>query len=167
MLRRHRACGRRSDVGQPTFIHQYEIDGTGPLTEHHDHTVADGQPAIGIVRERRRDLDDVGITAYDRAVLDMDVARRIVEMEEPNWWHLHLTLGVEHEARFDILDQLRDIDQLLDLIHPHYRCHPLSYAETSQNGALVLTRLGDAPDFGAAHSSAFWATEVKAHGKTS
>jgi hypothetical protein len=61
--------------------------------------------------------------AENGAIFDMNIAWWLIEMQESNGWNDHLAFGLQNEAGFDLPDELRGIDQTLDLIEFEYGGH--------------------------------------------
>ena len=52
----------------------------------------------------------------------MNITGWLVKMQETHRWHDHPIFGIENEARFYLLDKLRDVYQTLDLVEFEYGC---------------------------------------------
>jgi hypothetical protein len=91
----------RPQVGEIALVEENGFEDPRLLAEDEHETVARRQAPLGIVDEARSDLDHVDVVALDVAVLDVDVAGRIVEHELPDRRHDDLAPGIGGEARLD------------------------------------------------------------------
>ncbi len=97
----HRAGGGSADVGEMALIEEDALELGGLLAEHEHQTVGLGQTELDVVVETRRHLDDEDVIVLDIAVLDVDVARRVVKYQLAHRRHHHVTVGVGDESLFD------------------------------------------------------------------
>jgi hypothetical protein len=79
------------------------------LTENQKQAVTDWQAQFGVVVEPRRHLQEIVFDTRYIIVLDVNITRRFVKVQETNRRHCHPTFGTENKPRFDHPDKLRDI----------------------------------------------------------
>jgi hypothetical protein len=65
----------------------------------------------------------------------MNITGRLIEMQETDRRNDYLIIGIENEAGFNLPDELRNIDQTLDLVELEY----LGHQQISLDSFFVLS----------------------------
>ena len=83
------------------------------LTEYQDHAIRKRHTEFLVVVEPGSHFQNIHVVVPDVAILDMDIARRLLEIQESDWRDNNLVFRIENKAVFDRLEQLRNIDECL------------------------------------------------------
>jgi hypothetical protein len=104
----------------------------GLLTEYQHQAVGWRQTYLDVAVKSGGDLDDEVVVVFDVAVLDMDIAGRVLKDQLPYRWHHDLTPGVGDESVFDgrrhidLLQCILDLGSVKDLGHIRSSRHRLA-----------------------------------------
>ena len=80
MSRGNGASRGRSHVCEPAFVVKHQFEMSRLLTEYQDHAIRKRHAEFLVVVESGRHFQNVHIVALDVAILDMDIARRFLEI---------------------------------------------------------------------------------------
>ncbi|MBA7587539.1 hypothetical protein ES708_29569 [subsurface metagenome] len=84
-----------------------------------------GKKIFEITEAPRRNFNDIVVTAFNIAILDMAISGRVFKQHFAYWWHYYITLGICYKSLFDFLDGVNVLQDFFYLIQINYFHHEL------------------------------------------
>ena len=134
----YRPSRGRAHMSEVGFIQENALQLGSLLAEYQHKAVSRRQAELNVAIEARRYLDDEIVVILDVAVLNVDIAGRVVKEQFPNRRYHDLALGVSDETLFDCRQHIDFLQCLLDL----FTIEDLSHAvlSSSPSGGTALSR---------------------------
>jgi hypothetical protein len=121
--RRNCTGRRRSHICEPAFVMKHQLQVPRLLTENQNHTVGKRYTYFFIVIKAGSDFQNINVIVLYVAILDVNIAWRVLEFQEPDRRDNNLVFGVQNKTVFNGLNHFWHIDLAFYLVKFEYFKH--------------------------------------------